>query len=92
MMDVRIEAIRKDPCVGSGTCSSIDECLGDDELSWMLNEDGAVSTTAAIQWARDYEQMFMEQLLNTRWGEDDDPQLVEYAAWKKKLEDNPIDK
>ena len=92
MMDVRIEAIRKDPCVGNGTCSSIDECLGDDELSWMLNEDGVVSTTVAIQWARDYEQMFMEQLLNTRWGGDDDPQLAEYAAWKKKLEDNPIEK
>ena len=66
------------------------ECLSDDELSWMLNEDGIISTTAAIQWARDYEQMFMEQLLNTRWGEDDDPQLEEYAAWEKRLEDNPL--
>ncbi|MCH2669372.1 MAG: hypothetical protein MK009_05915 [Gammaproteobacteria bacterium] len=91
-MDVRIEAIREDPCVGRGTCSSIDECWSDDELSWKLNEDGVVSETAAIQWARDYEQIFMEQLLNTRWGGDGDPQLAEYAAWKKKLEDNPIDK
>jgi hypothetical protein len=34
--------------------------------------------------------MFMEQLLNTRWGEDDDPQLEEYAAWEKRLKDNPL--
>ena len=91
-MDVRVEAIRKDPCVGRGTCSSTDECLSDDTLSWELNKDGIVSTTAAIQWARDHEQMFMEQLLNTRWGDDDDSQLKEYAIWEKKLEDNPLDK
>ena len=90
-MDIRVEAIREDPCVGSGTCSATDERLSDDELSWELNKDGVVSTTAAIQWARDYEQMFMEQLLNTRSG-DDDPQLKEYAIWKKKLENNPLDK
>ena len=89
-MDVRIEAIRKDPCVGRGTCTSTDECLADDELSWMLNHAGVISATAAIQWARDYEQLFMEQLLNARWGEDSDPELKEYAAWEKKLEDNPL--
>jgi len=91
-MDVRIEAIRQDPCVGRGTCSSIDECWEDDELSWRLNENGIVSTAAAIQWARDSEQLFMESLLNARWGDDNDSELKEYKAWKKKLEDNPIDK
>ena len=89
-MDIRVEAIRKDPCVGRGTCTSTDECFSDDELSWRLNEDGVVSTTAAIQWARDCEQIFMEQLLNARWGADDDPQLEEYRSWEKKLEDNPL--
>lgn len=91
-MDVRIEAIRKDPCVGSGTCTSTDECLSNDELSWMLNESGIISAKEAIRWARNYEQMFMEQMLNTRWGASDDPQLKEYEAWKKKLEDYPLDK
>jgi len=90
-MDARVEAIRRDPCVGIGSCTAPDECLGDEEIAWKLNEEGIISIAASIQWARDYEQMFMEQLLNTRWGEDDDPQLSEYKAWKKKLADHPIE-
>ena len=89
-MDIRVEAIRKDPCVGSGTGASADECLGTDDLISLLDGYGITSEKDAVQWARDYEQMFMEQLLNARWGEDSDPELKEYATWKKKLEDNPL--
>lgn len=90
-MDARVEAIRKDPCVGRGTCTTLDECFSDDELSWKLNEDGVISASAAIQWARNYEGLFTEQALNARWGEDDDPQLLEQIAWHKKLEENPVE-
>ena len=89
-MDIRVDAIRKDPCVGSGTGASVDECLGTDDLISLLDGYGITAEKEAIQWARDYEQIFMEQLLNARWGEDSDPELKEYAAWKKKLEDNPL--
>ena len=89
-MDIRVEAIRKDPCVGSGTGASVDECFLDNDLINYLDADGITLQKNAVKWARDYEQSFMEQLLNARWGEDNDPQLEEYGAWKKKLEDNPL--
>jgi len=89
-MDTRVEAIRKDPCVGHSSCTSVDECFSDNDLVRHLNSEGISLEKDAVEWARDYEQMFMEQLLNTRWGSDDDPQLAEYKAWIKKLEDNPV--
>lgn len=91
-MDVRIEAVRNDPCVGRGTCTSTDECLSDDDLTWMLNADGIISTQASVEWARDWEQVWMERSLNARWGEDSDPELKAYTTWEKNLEDNPLQK
>ena len=34
----RVSAIREDVLVGSGSCSSIDECLTDTEVRDLLNE------------------------------------------------------
>ena len=89
-MDVRIEAVRNDPCVGRGTCTSTDECFSDDDLTQTLDANGIISAEASIEWARDYEQVWMERRLDARWGEDSDPELKEYTAWVKKLEKNPL--
>lgn len=80
--DPRIQAIRKDPLVGKGTCSVIDECYSDKELLITLDED-KVTLTNCIEWAQDIQQDHLEQALNARWGEDSDPEVKEYRDFKK---------
>lgn len=90
MSDPRVEAIRQDPVIGRGTCSSVDECYEDKELVEHLDKEGIVTEKAAVTWARGLEQVFQEQNLNARWGEDSDPQLAQWNEWKQKLQDNPL--
>lgn len=71
-----IAAVRNDSIVGKGSCSNIDECYDDNDL-WDLIKD-ASNEKEAIKLARDQYELFLEQGLNQRWGEDDDPQLVWY--------------
>jgi len=75
--DPRVKMIRNDPKVGKGTCTSIDEANTDTELVDRMNEDG-VTPLNAVKWARECEGLSLEQGLNQRWGEDDDPQLKRY--------------
>ena len=86
----RVNAIREDAVVGSHSCSSVNECLTDSELLELLNEDGIESESDAVSWARDKELLYLEAALNTRWGEDGDPQLNEYLSFKQSIENNPI--
>lgn len=80
--DPRVQAIRKDPLVGKGSCSSVDECWSDKELLSFLDGDD-VTLEECIVWARDHEEGHLEQGLNARWGEDDDPQLSDYHDFKE---------
>lgn len=75
-----VDAIRRCTLVGRGTCSTIDECMEDQELVDKLIRDGIRTPSDALKWARDYEQLRLELALDARWGEDCDPQL-------KRLED-----
>ena len=86
----RVNAIREDAVVGSHSGSSVNECLTDSELLELLNEDGIESEHDAVSWARDKELLYLEVGLNTRWGEDGDPQLNEDLSFKQSVEDNPI--
>jgi hypothetical protein len=86
-MDKRIEAVRGHKLVGRGSCTSVDECLEDAELAKMFDEDGVETPTAAIKWALEFEGMHLEQGLNARCGDDDDPQLANWQAWNSKLEE-----
>jgi hypothetical protein len=79
-----VEAIRNDELVGRGSCTSIDECYSDDELSEELLRAGATTIEQAVKWARDSEGLWLEQACNARWGEDDDPQLVDLHEWGEK--------
>ena len=71
-----IDAVRNDKKVGAGSCSTIDECFDDNDL-WEIIED-AKSEDDAVRMAHEYEGLRLEQGLNQRWGEDDDPQLKAY--------------
>ena len=89
-MDSRVSAIRDDALVGRGSCTSIDECLTDKEIEELLDEMTIAEDTAAIRWAREHEGLWLEQMLNARWGEDSDPELETWNRWNKSLEDNPV--
>ncbi len=66
-MDARIKAIRDDKKVGSGTCSTIDECYTDAELLDSLGRSNVVTPRAAVRWARLTEGLHDEMESNTRW-------------------------
>ena len=84
-MDKRVSAIRAHKLVGRGSCSSIDECRSDEDLTAALDEAKVAKSdvAGAIEWALDDEQMFLEQGLNCRFGEDDDEQLLIYRKFKE---------
>jgi hypothetical protein len=79
-----VEAVRTDPNVGRGTCTNIDECFSDDELFEDLLKD-CKTPEEAVKAAYEFEGLKLEQALNARWGEDDDPQLIAYNEWNEKV-------
>ena len=81
--DPRVIAVRNDPLVGKGTCTSVDEATTDSELVEELDDWGATTPEEAIKAARDFEEMWVENALNCRFGEDTDPELKLWAEWKK---------
>ena len=95
--DPRIKAVRDDKLVGRGTCSSIDECWGDNELLELLDGKGwfdgcsvAKSPREAVKMCRHHDALILENALNNRHGADDDPELLAWNEWKKARKDNPI--
>jgi hypothetical protein len=85
-METMIAAIRNDSLVGRGTCSSIDECWDYGDLMDGLLDHHIETVNDALKWAREEEGLFLEEGLNQRWGEDDDPQLEVYNEFKEKME------
>lgn len=82
--DNRVLAIRGDKVVGRGSCSSIDECLDDEDLRAELEQDKVQTPDDAIEWARQREGLFLEQGLNQRWGSDDDTELKAWREFREK--------
>ena len=83
-------AVRANELAGRGSCSVVDECMSDADLieDWKgdLYSDPITSPEAAVEWAIDAESRYREQALNTREGNDDDPQLIAYREWNERLE------
>tara|TARA_Y100000296_G_C5146330_1_gene243890 strand:+ start:812 stop:1060 length:249 start_codon:yes stop_codon:yes gene_type:complete len=79
----RVDAIRSHPKVGVGSCTSVDECWDDKEIIEFLDNNGVTTEEGAIKWALEQEGLFLEQGLNQRWGEDDDPQLIAWNKWNE---------
>ena len=77
----RVDAIRNHHRVGRGTCTSVDECWSDKEIIEHLDDMGILTEDGAVKWALEQEGMWLEQGLNARWGEDDDPQLLAWQEW-----------
>lgn len=84
-MDERIEAVRKDPVVGRGSCSAIDECMSDMELFQALNAAGAMTPMEAVKWARQDDLLYWERQADVC---EDTACLDEYKA---KLKAHPLE-
>jgi len=61
MIQTMIDAVRADPKVGRGTCSSIDECYEQHELAAALTRDNITTAKAAVKWARGVERLYRER-------------------------------
>lgn len=83
MADERVEAIRAHPLVGRGSCSRLAECVSDQEIADELDDLMITDPAKAVEWALDDEELWLEQGLNQRWGEADDPQLLDYRRFKE---------
>ena len=79
----RVTAIRDHSRVGRGTCTSVDECWDDKEIIEFLDDNNVTTEEGAIEWALEQEGLFLEQGLNQRWGEDNDPQLIAWNEWNE---------
>ncbi len=88
--DARVFAIREDPVVGRGSCSSLDECFEDSEVVEALDKEGVRSPQDAVRWARERERLYLERGCDQRWGEDDDPQLKMLQEFRASCEEYPI--
>ncbi len=84
MSDPRVVAVRADELVGLGTCTSVDEAFEDPELVAHLDGMDVKTPQGAVKEMRDMEELWLEQGLNARWGEEDDPQKVAYDSFIKK--------
>ena len=87
-----VEAVRNDPVVGKGSCSSIDECWDDQDLIEAFKDPASpiLSSISAILWARKSERRHLEEGLNCRCGEDNDSQLLAYNHFIQMELDNPV--
>jgi hypothetical protein len=84
-MDRRIEAIRRPSLVGRGSCSSIDECWGDEELADALNSEDIRLPSDAIKWALSAEGVLVHAACEARCGEDSDPQFAQAVEWEEQM-------
>ena len=75
-----IQAVREDRRVGRGSCTRIDECFSDDEL-WEAILKECTTVEGAVKAAHEFEGLKLEQGLNVRWGDDNDPELLAYQEW-----------
>jgi hypothetical protein len=61
----------------------VDECWDDKDIIEFLDDNGIQTGEGAIEWALEQEGLHLEQGLNQRWGEDDDPQLIAWNKWNE---------
>jgi hypothetical protein len=56
-----IDAIRKHPKIGLGTCTYVDEAFTDNELVERLDEEGITDSEKAIKYFLDLEGLLEDQ-------------------------------
>ena len=85
-MDIRVKAIREDKMVGRGTCTYIDEVFEDSELVDWLDEAEVPGMQEAVEWARDYERLKIEQAV-----EYESPTAMDrLQEWNTNLDKYPV--
>tara|TARA_R100001143_G_C3278467_1_gene95552 strand:- start:201 stop:455 length:255 start_codon:yes stop_codon:yes gene_type:complete len=80
-MDPRVRAIREHSRVGTGSCTSIDECYTDSELAADLDEWDITTPEAAVEWALESEGLFREMGADATSGEVDCPLVASHNRW-----------
>lgn len=83
-MKTMVSAIRENRLVGRGSCMTIDECYDDSELVQALTEEHCTTVEGAIKWAVEMSDLHVEQMLNCRFGDDDDVELKISAEWEER--------
>jgi len=83
-----IDAIRSDAMVGRGSCTSIDEAWGDQELIETFQTAFAKDATPqdAVEWARRWEQLRMEMAVEY----ESPTAMARLVEWEEKLAKSPI--
>lgn len=61
-IDPRVTAIRENVIFGAGSCSPIDECYTDSELTERLDDAGKTTIAAALQWARQAHDIWVDRM------------------------------
>lgn len=82
-----VSVIRNDKNVGSGTCSTLDECFDDAELVAKFGH--LDSELAVIRAAYEHEDRQIGRMLDQRFGSDDDAELAIAKDWKARTKDRP---
>jgi hypothetical protein len=59
-----VAAVRKDPKVGRGSCSAVDECMSDEEVAARLRDLGVTTSREAVAAFRREDRVQREV-----WGE-----------------------
>tara|TARA_R100001244_G_scaffold43378_1_gene38989 strand:- start:197 stop:385 length:189 start_codon:yes stop_codon:yes gene_type:complete len=57
--------------------------MSDRELTTALDDNRCIGVDVALKWARDKEEYSLNAALNTRWGENNDPELIAWNKWKE---------
>jgi hypothetical protein len=78
-----VKAIRSNKLIGAGTCSSIDECFGDSELWESFGPPSGCNTIdEAIKKAISRENLSIDRMVDCRFGDDDDKELLIRNEWE----------
>jgi hypothetical protein len=80
-----IDQVMAHPLLGQNPNSLTSNSLGRQGVKDHLVKFSyyAVQPSDCIKEMIEVEEQYLEEGLNSRWGEDDDPQLIAYRAWEK---------
>lgn len=80
-----LDAIRNHKLVGRGSCTVVDECYSDRYIARELETYKVETIDGAIAYAINEQSGFLEAGLNQRFGDEGDPQLVEWKEWQERI-------
>jgi len=81
--DPRVQAIRSDPNVGRGSCTTIDECWEPREILEFLLDNKIKTPKEAVSWAYAQEGFHREMGTNCSSGEPDCHLIASYNEWQE---------